>query len=164
MTMLGPRLAIWYLNPDFSIRLAKAIRRARQEGINAGVMSAGRAPALGVGGMRDKAESMHAAGMAVDMAGIGDPGSRTSRRWYTIAAEEGIIRPYPTVVEWNHMQPTLVKTTSAAGIRRLITPKGPSNFSILWEKQKRLLISVAQAVKFHPVQVAHHASKHRRHA
>jgi hypothetical protein len=47
----------------------------------AGVFSAYRPPAFGVGGFSDKFNSLHTYGLAVDMRGIGTPGSAEAELW-----------------------------------------------------------------------------------
>jgi hypothetical protein len=55
MARQGPELAIGRLNPEFVIRLANAVREARQTGLaSVGVFSAYRPPAFGIGGFFDK--------------------------------------------------------------------------------------------------------------
>ena len=68
MTLQGAELAIGRLHPEFVVRLANAIREARSAGLPfAGVFSAYRPPAFGVGGFSDKFNSLHTYGLAVDM-------------------------------------------------------------------------------------------------
>ena len=53
MTRQGPELAIGRLHPEFASRLASAIQEARSVGLaEAGIFSAYRPPAFGVGGFR----------------------------------------------------------------------------------------------------------------
>src|SRR5262249_10542670 len=55
MTLQGPELAVERLHPEFVVRLANAIREARNVGLPfAGIFSAYRPPAFGVGGFADK--------------------------------------------------------------------------------------------------------------
>jgi hypothetical protein len=55
MMRQGPEVAIERLNPQFIARLASAIREARESGLPcAGIFSAYRPPAFGVGGFLDK--------------------------------------------------------------------------------------------------------------
>ena len=57
MTRQGPELAIGRLHPEFASRLASAIQEARSVGLaEAGIFSAYRPPAFGVGGFVDKFE------------------------------------------------------------------------------------------------------------
>ena len=68
MTLQGAELAIGRLHPEFVVRLANAIREARSAGLPfAGVFSAYRPPAFGIGGFSDKFNSLHTYGLAVDM-------------------------------------------------------------------------------------------------
>jgi hypothetical protein len=68
MTLQGAELAIGRLHPEFAVRLENAIREARSAGLpSAGVFSAYRPPAFGVGGFSDKFNSLHTYGLAVDM-------------------------------------------------------------------------------------------------
>ena len=60
MMWQGPEIAIARLNPEFIARLASAIREARQSGLPcAGIFSAYRPPAFGVGGFLDKLSLIH---------------------------------------------------------------------------------------------------------
>src|SRR5260370_16887131 len=72
MTRQGPERAIGRLHPQFVNRLAAAIAEARGAGLLfAGVFSAYRPPAFGVGGFVDKFHSLHTYGLAVDVTRIG---------------------------------------------------------------------------------------------
>src|SRR5262245_53683484 len=72
MTRQGPERAIGRLHPEFVKRLATAITEARGAGLPfAGIFSAYRPPAFGVGGFVDKFHSLHTYGLAVDVTGIG---------------------------------------------------------------------------------------------
>jgi hypothetical protein len=74
MTRQGPERAIERLHPEFVNRLAAAIAEARAAGMPlAGIFSAYRPPAFGVGGFADKFHSLHTYGLAVDVTGIGGP-------------------------------------------------------------------------------------------
>ena len=76
MTRQGPERAIGLLHPAFVNRLAAAIAEARSAGLPfAGIFSAYRPPAFGVGGFVDKFHSLHTYGLAVDITGIGAPGT-----------------------------------------------------------------------------------------
>jgi hypothetical protein len=129
MTRQGPDVAIARLNPEFVTRLASAIREARQEGLpSAGIHSAYRPPGFRVGGFADKFNSLHAYGLAVDMTGIGDPGSTEAKLWHGIAGRHGVICPYgpDSRKEWNHCQATQVKKVSSDNpLRETITAQGP---------------------------------------
>ena len=114
MTLQGAELAIGRLHPEFVVRLANAIREARNAGLpSAGVFSAYRPPAFGVGGFSDKFNSLHTYGLAVDMQGIGRPGSseaqllardrRPERRRVSIrAARPGRVESLPTDEPQDH--------------------------------------------------------------
>jgi len=130
-TMLrqGLALAIVRLHPMFVRRLAEAIGEVRAAGLrSAGIFSAYRPPAFGVGGFADKFSSLHTYGLAVDMLGVGGPGSSEARLWYEIVARHGIVCPYGAGNrrEWNHCQPTRVKSIMAGDpLRGTVSPRGP---------------------------------------
>jgi hypothetical protein len=137
-TMLhqGPALAIVRLHPTFVRRLAGAIAEARGSGLpSAGIYSAYRPPAFGVGGFADKFNSLHSYGLAVDMRRIGGPGSSEARLWYDIAGRHGIVCPYGAGSrrEWNHCQPTRVKSIVAGDpLRGTISPPGPVDLEAMF--------------------------------
>src|SRR5215813_13764164 len=148
-TMLrqGPDVAIGRLHPEFAARLAGAIREARESGLpEAGIFSAYRPPAFGVGGFSDKFNSLHAYGLAVDMYGIGAPGSSEAKLWTKIAAKYGVVCPYGVNnrAEWNHCQPTRIKVIRANNpLRATIKAQGPINPPTMFEAGKALIESVA---------------------
>lgn len=156
MVMQGPEIAIARLNPEFAARLADAIRDARQSGLpSAGIFSAYRPPAFGIGGFGDKFKSLHAYGLAVDMSGIGDPGSEEAKLWHEIAARHGVICPYgfASRTEWNHCQATQIKEIVPDNpLRKTITAEGPVALEAMFEAGKSVIdalpaaISVAAAV------------------
>src|SRR5262250_3452888 len=129
MTLQGAELAIGRLHPEFAVRLENAIREARSAGLpSAGIFSAYRPPAFGVGGFSDKFNSLHTYGLAVDMHGIGAPGSSEAKLWHEIAGRHGIVCPYGAENrrEWNHCQPTRVKIILAGNpLRGTVSPRGP---------------------------------------
>jgi len=137
MTLQGAELAIGRLHPEFAVRLENAIREARSAGLpSAGIFSAYRPPAFGVGGFSDKFNSLHTYGLAVDMYGIGSPGSSEAQLWHQIAAKNGVVCPYGPRdrAEWNHCQPTTVKIILADNpLRETVTPKGPINLQGMFE-------------------------------
>jgi hypothetical protein len=149
MTRQGPDLATERLHPEFVVRLANAIREARNVGLPfAGVFSAYRPPAFGIGGFSDKFNSLHAYGLAVDMMGIGRPGSAEARLWHEIAARNGVVCPYGphNRAEWNHCQPTSLKIVLAKNpLRDTITASGPSDLEDMFEAGNRVIESVADA-------------------
>jgi hypothetical protein len=99
-----------YLNPLFVTKMAAAIRQARAQGLNVGVESGFREP-WQTGSRYDReGDSSHSYGAAIDVNGIGQPGSQTARQWYNIAMANGIYNPYfsddSNNKEWNHYQLT----------------------------------------------------------
>jgi len=129
MLQQGLALAIVRLHPMFVRRLAGAIGEVRAAGLpSAGIFSAYRPPAFGVGGFSDEFSSLHTYGLAVDMLGVGGPGSSEAKLWYEIAARHGIVCPYGAASrrEWNHCQPTGVKSIMAGDpLRGTVSPQGP---------------------------------------
>jgi hypothetical protein len=162
MSRQGPVLAIERLHPEFAIRLADAIREARASGLpEAGIFSAYRPPAFGVGGFSDKFNSLHSYGLAVDLTGIGGPGSAEAQRWHAIAAKHGVICPYGwgNRAEWNHCQPTSIKIVLAQNeLRETISADGPRDLEAMFEAGNAMLQSPGSAsetaaaeVPVHPV-------------
>jgi len=147
MMRQGPDVAIGRLHPEFAARLAEAIREARKAGLKeAGVFSAYRPPAFGVGGFSDKFNSLHSYGLAVDMHGIGRPGSSEAKLWHGIAAKHGVVCPYGVNnrAEWNHCQPTRVKMVRADNpLRKTIKAEGPPSPVNMFDAGKALIESVA---------------------
>ncbi len=157
MSRQGPSVAIGLIHPVFAVRLARAIRAARSEGVPAGLMSAYRPPAFGVGGFRDKFNSLHSYGLAVDMGGIGGPGSAFARRWYAIAAAHGVHGPYGPYngAEWNHYQLVPLKIVTAGNpLRRTITGRGPIALALMWLASGVGLAATAPIAIERPVIVA----------
>jgi len=149
MTLQGSDVAIGRLHPEFAHRLADAIRDARAAGLSsAGIFSAYRPPAFGVGGFSDKFNSLHTYGLAVDMTGIGAPGSTEAKSWYDIAAKHGLVCPYGVEnrVEWNHCQPTWIKIIRSANpLRETVTASGPVNLESMFEAGSALIDRPADA-------------------
>src|SRR5215813_12856476 len=151
-TMLrqGPEVAISRLHPEFVMRLAAAIREAREQGLpEAGIFSAYRPPAFGVGGFKDKFNSLHSYGLAVDMHGIGAPGSSQAQLWTRIAAKHGVACPYGVnnPAEWNHCQPTRIKMVRAdSPLVKTIAAQGPINPVSMFEAGQQLIESVAKLI------------------
>jgi hypothetical protein len=137
MMRQGPERAIERLHPEFANRLAAAIAEARGAGLSfAGIFSAYRPPAFGIGGFADKFHSLHTYGLAVDVTGIGAPGTPTALLWHEIAARHGLICPYGPYnpVEWNHCQPTWVKIIlSENPLRETVTADGPISLEGMFE-------------------------------
>jgi hypothetical protein len=151
MTLQSPELAIGRLHPEFVVRLANAIREARGAGLPfAGVFSAYRPPAFGVGGFSDKFNSLHTYGLAVDMQGIGRPGSPEAELWHEIAARNGVVCPYGPHdrAEWNHCQPTSVKMILAQNpLRETVSAAGPFDLESMFEAGNRMIESMASAAE-----------------
>ena len=137
MTRQGPERAIGRLHPEFVKRLAAAIMQARGAGLpSAGILSAYRPPAFGIGGFADKFHSLHTYGLAVDVTGIGAPGTPSALLWHEIAARNGVICPYGphNPVEWNHCQPTWVKIILPDNpLRETVTADGPIRLEDMFE-------------------------------
>lgn len=150
MTRQGREKAVECLHPEFVMRLAAAIRDARENGMaGVGVFSACRPPAFGVGGFSDKFNSLHAYGLAVDMHGIGSAGSKQTIHWHQIAKRHGVVCPYgpSNRAEWNHCQPTNLKIiTPANPLRKTITAKGPIDLERMWNTAKTLILDVSSGV------------------
>src|SRR5215510_9486477 len=146
MVKQGSELAIERLHPEFAIRLAKAVREGRDYGLVAGIFSAYRPPAFGVGGFSDKFNSLHSYGLAVDLYGIGRPGSVEALWWHEIAAKYGLICPYGhhDKAEWNHCQPTgLISADNL--LRETITADGPMSLEAMFEAGNSAIESPANA-------------------
>jgi hypothetical protein len=151
MTLQGAELAIGRLHPEFVVRLANAIREARSAGLpSAGVFSAYRPPAFGVGGFSDKFNSLHTYGLAVDMQGIGRPSSSEAQLWHETAARNGVVCPYGPRdrAEWNHCQPTSVKIILAANpLRETVRAEGPSDLESMFEAGNTIIEDMASAAE-----------------
>jgi hypothetical protein len=157
MVRQGSELAIGRLHPEFVRRLAAAIREVRQAGLpTAGIFSAYRPPAFGVGGFSDKFNSLHTYGLAVDMSGIGRPGTTEARLWYEIAAKHGVACPYGfgSRAEWNHCQPTRMRLVlPESPLRDTVTARGPIDLDSMFEAGNSFIESpesVADAVRSEP--------------
>lgn len=150
MMRQGPEVAIGRLNPEFVERLASAVREARDQGLpSAGVSSAYRPPGFGVGGFADKFNSLHAYGLAVDMSGIGEPGSKETKLWHAIAAKHGVICPYgpDNRKEWNHCQATGVKKVSSDNpLRDTITAQGPRLLDEMFKVGNSVIDELTKAI------------------
>ena len=146
-TMLrqGPALAIERLHPEFVVRLANAISEAQRSGLpSIGIQSAYRPPAFGIGGFVDKFKSLHTYGLAVDMKGVGTPGSPEALLWHQIAARHGVICPYGPYnrTEWNHCQPTRYKVILADDrLRETVTAQGPVDLDEMFDVGASLIDS-----------------------
>jgi hypothetical protein len=134
MARQGASVAIDRLHPGFAVKLAEAVKRARDEGLTeAGVFSAYRPPAFGVGGFKDKFDSLHSYGLATDITGIGGPGSSSARRWHQIVVDVGLYLPYGPDhrVEFNHTQ-FIPEKVAPAELRATITADGPIDLRQMW--------------------------------
>jgi hypothetical protein len=149
MTLQGAELAIGRLHPEFAVRLENAIREARSAGLpSAGIFSAYRPPAFGVVGFSDKFNSLHTYGLAVDMRGIGNPGSPEAQLWHQIAAKNGVVCPYGprNHAEWNHCQPTSAKIISAQNpLRETVSSAGPFDLESMFEAGNPMIEDMASA-------------------
>jgi hypothetical protein len=149
MTLQGPEVAIGRLHPEFAVRLERAIREARSAGLpSASVFSAYRPPAFGVGGFSNKFNSLHTYGLAVDMRGIGEPGSAEAELWHRIAAKNGVVCPYGPRdrAEWNHCQPTSVKMVVAQNpLRETVSSAGPHDLDSMFEAGNAMIQDMASA-------------------
>jgi hypothetical protein len=134
MIRQGAALAIGRLHPDFSVKLAEAIKRARSAGlVSAGVFSAYRPPAFGVGGFSDKFNSLHSYGLAADITGIGGPGSPSAHLWEAVVEEVGLYLVYGSDnrAEFNHTQ-LVPDKTAPLDLRLTITPAAPKDLREMW--------------------------------
>jgi hypothetical protein len=134
MARQGVPVAIGRLHPEFVVKLAAAIRLAREEGLKqAGLFSAYRPPAFGIGGFRNKFNSLHSYGLAVDMTGIGGAGSASARLWQTIVGKVGLYLPYGpnNRKEFNHTQLVPTKMASVT-LRHTITAGEPKDLQQMW--------------------------------
>jgi hypothetical protein len=134
MVRQGVPVAIGRLHPDFIVKLAAAIKLAREAGLTgAGVFSAYRPPAFGIGGFSDKFNSLHSYGLAADVTGIGGPGSRFAKLWQTIVRRVGLYLPYGANnrAEFNHTQLLPTKVASSL-LRRTITASEPRDLQQMW--------------------------------
>jgi hypothetical protein len=134
MVRQGVGVAIGRLHPELVVKLAAAVTLARESGMtHAGVFSAYRPPAFGIGGFSNKFNSLHSYGLAVDMTGIGGPRSRFARLWQTIVQKVGLYLPYGpnNRAEFNHTQ--LVPTKMASSfLRATITASEPKDLQRMW--------------------------------
>jgi hypothetical protein len=134
MVRQGVSVAIDRLHPGFAVKLAEAVKRARDEGLTeAGVFSAYRPPAFGIGGFADKFDSLHSYGLATDITGIGGPGSASAHRWHQIVMDVGLYLPYGPDhrVEFNHTQFIPMKVAPRE-LRETITADGPIDLRQMW--------------------------------
>jgi hypothetical protein len=134
MSRLTPEVAIGRLHPEFAVKLAEAVRLAREQGLaHAGIYSAYRPPSFGVGGFKDKFNSYHSYGLAIDAAGIGPAGSAAAYLWAKVVKAVGLFLPYGSNnrAEWNHTQLLPTKVASKA-LRETITAAAPKDLNKMW--------------------------------
>lgn len=134
MARQGVDVAIGRLHPAFVVRLAEAIHWAREHDLpHAGIYSAYRPPAFGVGGFGNKFFSMHSYGLAADITGIGGPGSRGARTWEQAVRIAGLFLPYGVNnrAEFNHTQ-LLSSRMAWMALRRTITASAPKGLREMW--------------------------------
>jgi hypothetical protein len=147
MVRQGPELSIARLHPAFVVPLANAIREARQAGLtSAGIFSAYRPPAFGIGGFVDRFNSLHTYGLAVDLHGIGRPGTPDAQLWHYISAKHGVLCPYGvhSTAEWNHCQPTRIKIIPAENpLRETVTATGPISLEGMFEAGNAMITDAA---------------------
>jgi hypothetical protein len=110
MAQQGPKLAIERLHPDLQFALQRSF--AKPESL--GCPPPAYIPRIGPRRLEwatSLTNSLHAYGLAVDLYGIGRPGSDEAQRWHEIAVRYGVICPYGPhhKREWNHCQPTGIK-------------------------------------------------------
>lgn len=150
MVRQGPAVAIERLHPEFAKRLAAAIQAARGAGLDeAGIFSAYRPPVFGIGGFADKFYSLHAYGLAVDMHGIGRPGSPEAQQWHEIAAAHGIVCPYGyrNRAEWNHCQPTRLEAVKSENpLRETVAGSGPIDLQRMFEVGNRFIADAESTI------------------
>jgi hypothetical protein len=150
MSMLGREKSLACMHPQFAINLAATIRDAREHGLpEAGVLSGCRPPRLGVGGFKDKRNSLHGVGLAADISGIGRPCSAKAKRFHAIAASHGVLGVYGPCnrAEWNHVQGTAVKM-NPPDLRATFTPKGDIDPDLqrMWSLESAIVFDVAMPV------------------
>lgn len=143
MSLLGADWAIGQLHPTFVTRAAAAIAEARASGLpRAGIYSSYRPPGLGVGGFRDKFNSLHAYGLAADFTGIGSAGSADAVKWFRIATRRGLYNPYGphNRAEFNHYQATRITIVlQGSALRRTVTRQGPVDTARMWKVAAALI-------------------------
>jgi hypothetical protein len=150
MVMLGREKSVECFNPQFAINLAATIRDARKHGFSdASVLSGCRPPRLGIGGFKDKKNSLHGVGLAADLHGVGTPCSESAKRFHAIAASHGVLGVYGHCnrAEWNHFQGTAIKMTSPE-LRESFTAAGDiaPNLERLWLVEAPVVFDVAMPV------------------
>lgn len=97
-----------FLHPDFAVNMANAVQQARSQGLPVTVQSGYRTNDTTGSGYDASGLSMHGYGAAIDVGGIGGPGSPQAQQWAKIAASNGVYNPYGVndPKEYNHWQLT----------------------------------------------------------
>jgi hypothetical protein len=134
MARQTPEVAIGRLHPAFAVRLAEAVRLAREAGLRAaGVFSAYRPPFMGIGGFSNKFNSLHSYGLAADVAGIGGAGSTSARLWQRVVSQAGLFLPYGpnNGAEFNHTQ-LIPNKVAARHLHGTISSHGPEDLRAMW--------------------------------
>lgn len=160
----GIEHAIGMLHDVYAIRLARAVRQARREGLNIGVFSAYRDPSLGIGGFRYKEDSTHAAGIATDMYGI--TSAKIAKRWQEIANANGLFLPYGphNRAERNHTQLLMIASTKdRPALRKMIVTYRKKSIPVVVRRELWAASGVAPD-KLEPAsvqQVSYFGGRHR---
>lgn len=94
------------MNPDFSSRLAAALRQARAAGLPVGVMSGYRNDTTTGSPYDAGGNSSHGYGLASDISGLDGPNGKITNQWAQIASANGLHNPYGVgnKAEFNHWQ------------------------------------------------------------
>jgi hypothetical protein len=94
------------MNPDFSSRLANALRQARAAGLPVGVMSGYRGDTTTGSAYDAGGNSSHGYGLASDISGLDGPNGKITNAWAQIAEANGLHNPYgvSNKAEFNHWQ------------------------------------------------------------
>ena len=128
------------LAPAFSTRLAGALREARANGLDLGLMSGYRSPNETTSqGRNDSASrydaagfSLHDKGAAADISGLDGPNGPKTMQWAKIAAKWGIYNPYGTgnANELNHWQAVNYKLEDRPDVLNLVKSAGADQTAI----------------------------------
>src|SRR5262249_39439742 len=94
---------------------------------------------------------LHTYGLAVDLRGIGSPGSPEAQLWHEIAAKNGVVCPYGprNPAEWNHCQPTSIRMILAENpLRDTVNAAGPFDLKIMFEVGNPMIENMASAADY----------------
>jgi hypothetical protein len=150
-----------FLHPDFALKMANAIKQARDAGLPVTLQSGYRSPTT-TGSAYDAAGySLHGYGAATDIGGIGGAGSPQAKQWAAIAQANGIYNPYgvSNPKEYNHWQlvpwkledrPDIQKSLADAGgdagkIWNAIAPAGAPTMAYSGGKTSPATAAIAKA-------------------